>query len=88
VPGTEIRIVRVPDGPRAGEYLFSRETVQQLEDYYRAIRDTPEPSSQGEDLYGFYSQSPGYLLPPKWYGVVEALPRSFRTEIQGQAVWQ
>ncbi len=88
VPGTEIRIVRVPDGPRAGEYLFSRETVQQLEDYYKAIRDTPDARSQGEDLYDFYSQSPGYLLPPKWYGLVEALPRSFRVEIQGQAVWQ
>ncbi|MFC4175104.1 mechanosensitive ion channel family protein [Microvirga sp. GCM10011540] len=88
VPGTEIRIVRVTDGARSGEYLFSRETVQQLEAFYKAIRDEPNLSGSGEDLYDFYSQSPGYLLPPKWFGLIEALPRSFRTEIQGQAVWQ
>jgi MscS family membrane protein len=88
VPGTEIRIVRVSDGPRSGEYLFSRETVRQLDDFYKAIRDEPNLNAVGEDLYDFYSQSPGYLLPPKWYGLIEALPESFRTEIEGQAVWQ
>lgn len=88
VPGTEIRIVRVSDGPRTGEYLFSRETVRQLDDFYTAIRNEPNVSGSGEDLYDFYSQSPGYLLPPKWYGLIEALPPSFRMDVQGQAVWQ
>jgi MscS family membrane protein len=88
MPGTEIRIARVSEGPRAGQYLFSRETVSQLDDFYRAIRDEPNVSGAGEDLYDFYSQSPGYLLPPKWYGLIEALPKSFRTELQGQALWQ
>lgn len=88
VPGTEIRIARVSDGPRTGEYLFSRETVRQLDDFYKAIRNEPNMSGSGEDLYDFYSQTPGYLLPPKWYGLVEALPPTFRKEFQGQALWQ
>lgn len=88
VPGTEIRIARVSDGPRTGEYLFSRETVRQLDDFYKAIRNEPNVSGSGEDLYDFYSQTPGYLLPPKWYGLVEALPPTFRKEFQGQALWQ
>lgn len=88
VPGTEIRIARVSDGPRTGEYLFSQETVRQLDDFYEAIRSEPNVSGSGDDLYDFYSQSPGYLLPPKWYGLVEALPSSFRRNIQGQALWQ
>ncbi|RDI60827.1 mechanosensitive ion channel family protein [Microvirga subterranea] len=88
VPGTEIRIARVSDGPRTGEYLFSRETVRQLDAFYEAIRTEPNVSGSGEDLYDFYSQSPGYLLPPKWYSLVEALPAGLRRNIQGQALWQ
>lgn len=88
VPGTEIRIVRVSEGPRAGEYLFSRETVQQLGDFYRLVRDQPDTSGATADFYDFFSQSPGHLLPPKWYSLIESLPPFFRIDIEGQAVWQ
>ncbi|MBF9233532.1 mechanosensitive ion channel family protein [Microvirga alba] len=88
VPGTEIRISRISEGPRAGEYLFSGETVRRLDDFYRLIRDQSDTNDATEDFYDFFSQSPGHLLPPKWYGLVEALPAPLRTEIHGQAVWQ
>jgi MscS family membrane protein len=88
IPGTEIRIARISDGSRAGEYLVSSETVQQLEDFYKLIRDEPNTDGSAEDFYDFFSQSPGYLLPPGWFSLIEALPKSFRTEIHGQAVWQ
>src|SRR5690606_23976820 len=88
VPGTEIRILRVSEGALAGQYLFSRETVRQLNDFYEAIRDRPNLTDSGEDFYDFYSMSPGSLLPPKWYGLIETLPPFFRKEMSGQAVWQ
>lgn len=88
VPGTEIRIVRMPDGPRAGEYLFSNETVNLLRDFYQLIREEPNANGATEDFYDFFSQSPGYLLPPKWFALIEALPPSFRVELHGQALWQ
>ncbi|WP_230530841.1 mechanosensitive ion channel family protein [Microvirga roseola] len=88
VPGTEIRIIRIADGPRAGEYLFSSETVLRLEDFYRLIRSEPKLSGVPGDFYDFFSQSPGHLLPPKWYSLVEALPAPLKVEIEGQAVWQ
>lgn len=88
IPDTEIRIARVADGPRAGEYLFSSETVRQLDDFYGAIRSQPNQDGSTEDFYDFFSQSPGHLLPPKWYGLIEALPASLRVEVQGQAIWQ
>jgi MscS family membrane protein len=88
VPGTEIKIVRVSDGPRTGEYLVSSETVQRLDEFYHLIRNQPNLSGSTEDFYDFFSQSPGRLLPPKWYGLIEALPASFRHELQGQAIWQ
>ena len=88
VPGTDIRITRQSDGPRAGEYLFSSQTVDLLDDYYQLIRDEPNTNGSTEDFYDFFSQSPGYLLPPKWFALIEKLPASFRTEVRGQAIWQ
>ena len=88
VPGTDLRIVRMADGPRAGEYLFSTSTVLQLEGLYRLIRNEPHLNGAQVDFYDFFSQSPGHLLPPKWFRVVEALPASLKVEIEGQAVWQ
>ena len=88
VPGTEIRLIRMPDGPRAGEYLFSSETVDLLSGFYQLIRHEPDLNGTTADFYDFFSQSPGYLLPPRWFSLIEALPSSFRYEVNGQAVWQ
>jgi MscS family membrane protein len=88
VPGTDLRIVRMADGPRAGEYLFSSGTILGLEGFYRLIRNEPNLSGAQTDFYDFFSQSPGHLLPPKWFSMIEALPASLRTEIEGQAIWQ
>ncbi len=88
LPGTEIRIVRISEGVQAGEYLFSGETVRRLDEFYRLIRNQPGTDSSSEDIYDFFSQSPGYLLPPKWYGLIEALPDWLRTWVWGQAIWQ
>lgn len=88
IPGTEIRISKVANGTRAGEFLFTAETVGRLDDFYQLIRSQPNAANTSEDFYDFFSQSPGYLLPPKWFRLIEALPPSFRTQINGQAVWQ
>jgi MscS family membrane protein len=88
VPGTDLRITRIADGPRAGEYLFSSGTVLGLERLYSMIRDEPHLSGAKTDFYDFFSQSPGHLLPPKWFSVIEALPASLKVEVEGQAVWQ
>ncbi|WP_201860033.1 mechanosensitive ion channel family protein [Microvirga soli] len=88
VPGTDLRIVRMADGARAGEYLFSSGTVLGLESFYRMIRSEPNLSGVKTDFYDFFSQSPGHLLPPKWFSVIEALPAPLKVEIEGQAGWQ
>ena len=88
VPGFDIRIVRMTDGPRAGEYLFSRETVASLDGFYRLIRKQPNIQPGLADFYDFFSQSPGHLLPPRWYGIIEALPDFWKTKLADQAIWQ
>jgi MscS family membrane protein len=87
IPGTEIRIVRMTGGQRTGDYLVSSDSLHHLDEIYAGIKDMPDVNGK-EDFYAFYSQSPGHLLPPKWYSLIEALPWPFRFEIEGQAVWQ
>ncbi|MBM6594285.1 mechanosensitive ion channel family protein [Microvirga pudoricolor] len=87
IPGTEIRIVRMSSGPRAGDYLFSGETVQRLDEFYDGVKGLPDLHGR-EDFYAFYTQSPGHLLPPKWYPAIEALPDVLRERVAGQAIWQ
>jgi len=41
IPGTQITIAKMPDGLRAGEFLFSADTVQSLDRLYRQAKDLP-----------------------------------------------
>jgi len=86
VPNTEIRIARVESGPRAGEYLFTADTVSRAYEYYRKISHVPAPD--GFDFYSFYALSPGDWLPPKWYSLVQQLPPWFHLVYGDSAHWQ
>lgn len=41
IPGTEITIAKVKDGPRAGEYLFTADTVERLAEFHARIMKEP-----------------------------------------------
>lgn len=41
LPGTEIAIVRIAEGPDAGAFLFSADTVARLPDFHRRMIDLP-----------------------------------------------
>jgi MscS family membrane protein len=41
LPDTEIDFVLVQQGPRAGEYLVSPETVERLPEFYQRVKDLP-----------------------------------------------
>ena len=41
LPGTDIQIVRIADGPAAGDYQFSADSVAHLSEYYHQIADLP-----------------------------------------------
>jgi MscS family membrane protein len=85
-PKTEIRIAKIDSGPRAGEYLFTAETVSHAYAYYQKVRGTPPPD--GFDFYSFYALSPGDVLPPKWYAYVQKLPAWFHQVYIDSARWQ
>lgn len=50
-PDTTITITKIEHGPRAGQFLFSAETVQQLDRLYRQARDLPYRQGAITGLY-------------------------------------
>lgn len=55
IPDTRIAIAQVKEGPRAGEFLFSEETVRRLDSYYRLAKDLPyKPTATTPGIYEEY----------------------------------
>ncbi|HTI82418.1 MAG TPA: mechanosensitive ion channel family protein [Acetobacteraceae bacterium] len=55
LPNTEIDIVRIESGPRAGEFLVDTATIDRLPEFYARIRDLPYKPGAGEQLSALYS---------------------------------
>ncbi len=88
VPNTRITIVRMPEGPRKGEYLFSAGTVQRAPLLYQRMRALPyrkhgPPVSPG--FYQWWLSTPGHPAVAQW---VESLPPVFRSRFYQLALWQ
>ena len=54
LPDTEIEIVLIEEGPRAGKYLVSAETVDRLPDFYQRVKDLPYKSGPAKELHEVY----------------------------------
>lgn len=85
IPGTEIIISRASDGPRAGQYLFSQETVARIPKFHAKVRNLPVKSGALAGIYEEFVHAPG-LIVPVW--VSRALPSWSRTVVFGETVWQ
>jgi len=86
IPNTEIELARVSSGPRAGEFLFSPETVARVEGFYERVRglayQRPPPL---KDMRGIMIRGGGWLVPYAW---VAAMPAWLRSPLAGQAAWK
>lgn len=74
IPNTEIRIVRVETGPRAGEYLFSPDTVARLPEFYEKLKDLPVNSDQKFHWHQMLTNYPtgvamlfASIIPSRWF---------------------
>ncbi|SMF93479.1 MscS family membrane protein [Methylomagnum ishizawai] len=92
IPGTEIRLVRMETGPRAGEYLFGPETVQRIPDFYAKVKYLPYRSGARGGLYDFvYYRPTGVVLalraivPPRW---ILGVPGWAMASFLDQPVWR
>ena len=86
IPGTDITIGRINEGPQAGEYLFTADTVQRARSFYDAARELPyqRPMPLG-DVYRYSLTWTGWMIPAAW---VEALPAWANSQILDQVLWK
>lgn len=88
IPGTQIVISRVQEGPRSGEFLFSAETVVRAPEFYQDVRSLPYRQGEtqvSEDFYEWWLSSPGN---PTVAALVDWLPAWCQRRFGGMAVWQ
>ena len=92
VPGTDIVLAQVQQGPRQGEWLFSTETVSRLRDFYHSVKDLPyRPDAvvgaigPHGGLYTYSVLFPEATIPGGW---IDALPAGAMTVYLEQPVWK
>lgn len=62
IPATNIRIARIETGPRAGGFLFTSATVDELERLYRLARDVPYQPGALEGVFESYMAADDTLI--------------------------
>lgn len=85
IPHTEITIVKVTEGSRAGTFLFSANTVDRLDEYYEKIQHLPYKDGAVQTIYQDYMQSTGWLYPD---ALISKLPQWMMHIYKGQALWK
>jgi MscS family membrane protein len=88
VPGTQIIMSKIQEGPHRGEFLFSAETVSRAPEFYQKALSLPyrqdeRPVSEG--FYEWWLSSPGN---PTVAALVDRLPIGFHHRLFGMAIWQ
>ncbi len=88
IPNTEITIARVEQGARAGEYLFSPETVERIPEFYRKIQHLPYLPGATAGWYERYRYGGGGLYKVVPYRWMNALPDWSTTLLLDQPLWR
>jgi MscS family membrane protein len=86
LPHTEISVVCLPEGPRAGQWVFSGDTVDRAQEFFLRIQGMPYRADAGSPgLHDFYMHATGWMIPLAW---IRSLPAWARADFLGEAVWQ
>jgi MscS family membrane protein len=86
IPGTEITLARVDEGPRAGEFLFSPETVERAREFYDRARNLPIVRDVPvTNVVERQANLGGYLVPPR---LIEQFPDWTKQLVFGQGLWK
>lgn len=85
IPNTKIEIAKSEEGPRAGEFVFTKETMAQLENFYEMAKDLPYKKGAFINLYENILSSPGVWVPRDF---AQDFPTWAKAMAFGQAIWQ
>jgi len=86
LPHTEVTLVKLASGPRAGEWVFSDDTVQRADEFFHRVRDLPYRADAGSPgLRDLYVHAAGWMIPEAW---LRALPSWARAEYFEESLWR
>ena len=85
VPHTAIKIIKIEEGPRKGEFLFSSGTVDRIREFYEKVRHRPYKPGASVHAYEDYIFGPGPLIPQR---LIRKLPGWTKIGIYDQTLWQ
>ncbi len=86
LPNTEIALVRLTTGPRAGDFVFSADSVARAMEFFDRVRHLPyRPDAGSPGLFDSYVQLGGSLIPETF---IRRLPAWAHATIGGETVWQ
>lgn len=85
LPGTEIEIVRIDEGPDRGRFVFSADTVARLPGFHARVMDLPilHPAPY-ESWHAEQVRFTGPLVP----GFLHDLPGPFQSVVLGTPAWK
>jgi len=85
LPHTEIQMVRIEDGEREGQWVFSAATVARAEEFYDRVKHLPyKPGRTGGHIEELRTGSKSILL----IKLRKVMPPWFESEVRGMRVWQ
>ncbi|MFZ1536867.1 MAG: mechanosensitive ion channel family protein [Chromatiaceae bacterium] len=86
IPNTEITLASIPEGPEAGEYRFTPNTVERARSLYDAAQGLPyrRPMPLG-DVYRHAHALAGWMIPSAW---LDALPAWAKAQLIDQVIWK
>jgi len=86
LPGTEIVLVRIATGVRAGDFVFSTDTVGRAREFFERVRHLPyRPDAGTPGLFESYVQLGGTMVPET---LINSLPSWAHATVGGETVWQ
>ena len=86
VPGTPLRIVKILEGPRMGEFLFDENTHWDAKRFYRGIAHFPlRTSANIESWTQTFPQITGPMIPAR---IINSIPPSLKELWVGTPIWK
>ncbi len=85
IPDTELTIARTEEGPYAGNFQFTKDTVERLPAFYKLVKNLPPKPGTLAGFYEEWSYAPGPWVPSGW---TTTLPAFAYIVVWHQTVWQ
>jgi len=86
IPGTEITISRVTEGPAQGQFLFNADTVARAGEFYDLTKNLPlKMPSQVPNWREAQLQFHGWMIPPE---LTRSLPRALKRSVLDTPIWK